>query len=95
VSRSAAPPEFFIDRSLGRYHLANSLRACGFVVRTMAEVYGERFGHLRAAQQSERYVANLPAIVRRAEQPGPYIYGVYAHGLRRIWPRPRSAIQPA
>jgi hypothetical protein len=35
------PPEFFIDRSLGRYRLAAELRDAGWLVRTMAEVYGE------------------------------------------------------
>ncbi len=36
------PPEFFIDRSLGKKHLAEALRALGFTVRTMASVYGEK-----------------------------------------------------
>ncbi len=34
--------EFFIDRSLGRKHLAQALGALGFTVHTMASVYGER-----------------------------------------------------
>jgi hypothetical protein len=42
VSESRAePPEFFIDRSLGRYTLAAELHAAGWDVRTMAEIYGE------------------------------------------------------
>ena len=40
----AEPPEFFIDRSLGRRIVPEALRACGLVVHTMAEVYGERVG---------------------------------------------------
>jgi len=44
--------------------------------------------NLRGADQAERLVANLPRIVRLAEQPGPYIFGVYATGVRRLWPRP-------
>jgi len=36
------PVEFFIDRSLGRKHLAQALEALGFVAHTMASVYGER-----------------------------------------------------
>jgi hypothetical protein len=35
-------PEFFIDRSLGRHQVPEALRACGLVVHTMAEVYGEQ-----------------------------------------------------
>lgn len=35
------PPEFFIDRSLGRKHLANALTEQGLIVHTMASVYGE------------------------------------------------------
>src|SRR5215207_674068 len=37
-------PEFFIDRSLGRRTVPEALRAVGFVVHTMADVYGERIG---------------------------------------------------
>jgi hypothetical protein len=130
------PPEFFIDRSLGRHAVANALRTAGVIVHTMAEVYGERVGqgladedwlgdvgeygwvvllkdtkiryrpaelgaitthgirafcltnaNLRAADQAERLVDNLPEITRLAEQSGPYIYGVYADGVRRIWPK--------
>lgn len=36
------PPEFLVDRSLGRHHLPNALRDLGFVVHTLADVYGER-----------------------------------------------------
>jgi hypothetical protein len=36
------PVEFFIDRSLGRKHLAQALGDLGFTVHTMASVYGER-----------------------------------------------------
>jgi uncharacterized protein with PIN domain len=36
------PPEFLVDRSLGRHHLPNALRGLGFVVHTLADVYGER-----------------------------------------------------
>jgi hypothetical protein len=33
------PPEFFVDRSLGRRIVPEALRALGFTVHTMAEVY--------------------------------------------------------
>jgi hypothetical protein len=43
--------------------------------------------NLRAADQAERLVTNLPQITRLAEEPGPYIYGVYTDGVRRLWPK--------
>lgn len=41
---SASPPEFFIDRSLGRHVVPDALREVGAVVHVMADVYGERIG---------------------------------------------------
>jgi hypothetical protein len=42
--REPPPPEFFIDRSLGRKHLAEALRrlGLGLTIHTMASVYGEK-----------------------------------------------------
>jgi hypothetical protein len=34
-----SPPEFFVDRSVGRYVVADAVRALGFTVHVMAEVY--------------------------------------------------------
>lgn len=136
MSRRELPPEFFIDRSLGRKHLADALRAHGLVVHTMASVYGEQAAQrvaderwlrdvgaygwivlmkddairrrpaerealiesgvrafcltnaqLRATQQTERFVSNRHRIIQQARKPGPYIFGVYERGLRRLWPR--------
>jgi PIN like domain len=136
VSRREPPPEFFIDRSLGRRHLPEALRACGLVVHTMASVYGEEAAQqladerwlrdvgakgwivlmkddairrrpaerdalveagvrafcltnaqLRAAEQTERFVSNRHRIIQQARRPGPYIYGVYETGIRRLWPQ--------
>lgn len=42
---------------------------------------------LRAEAQAERFVANINRILQRALKPGPYIYGVYEKGLKRIWPK--------
>lgn len=42
--------------------------------------------NMRAAAQTERFVANCHRIVRQAGKPGPYIYGVYEAELRRLWP---------
>jgi hypothetical protein len=41
---------------------------------------------LRGAEQLERLEGNLERIIHLAEQPGPYIYGVYASEVRRLWP---------
>jgi hypothetical protein len=138
VSRREPPPqpEFFIDRSLGRKHLAEALRELGFTVHTLSSVYGEKRGQavrdeewlrdagangwvvlmkddkirtrpaerdalanagvrafcltnaqLRAVEQTERFTLNINRIVQRSRTPGPYIYGVYDDGLRRLWPR--------
>ena len=37
----AEPPEFFLDRSLGRHIVAAALRAEGLIVQTLAERYPE------------------------------------------------------
>lgn len=42
MSPSPSPPEFFVDRSLGRRDVPNGLRAAGWILRTHAEVYGAR-----------------------------------------------------
>lgn len=42
--------------------------------------------HLRGIEQTERFVSNRHRILRQARKPGPYIYGVYEHGLKRLWP---------
>ncbi len=41
---------------------------------------------LRGAEQTARFVDNIDRIVRQADTPGPYIYGVYADHLKRLWP---------
>ena len=127
--------EFFIDRSLGRKHLAQALGNLGFTIHTMASVYGEHVAQeldderwladagehdwivlmkddairrrpaerdalseakvrafcltnaqLRASEQSARFVGNIKRILRQAEKPGPYIYGVYDGYIKRLWP---------
>ena len=41
---------------------------------------------MRGAEQTERFISNRHRILRQARRPGPYIYGVYAMGLKRLWP---------
>ena len=35
------PPEFFVDRSLGRHLLPDALQQAGYTAHTLASVYGE------------------------------------------------------
>ena len=135
MSRREPPPEFFIDRSLGRRHLPEALRSSGLVVHTMASVYGEEAAQrladerwlrdvgakgwivlmkddairrrpaerdalveagvrafcltnaqLRASEQPQRFISNRHRIIQQARKPGPYLYGVYDTGIRRLWP---------
>jgi aryl-alcohol dehydrogenase-like predicted oxidoreductase len=132
--RTEQPPEFFVDRSLGK-SIVEALRATGLTVHSMADVYGEEraqrlrdevwlrdagrkdwivltkddairrrpaerdaltdaavkafcltTAQLRGAEQIERFVHNRHRILRQARKPGPYIYGVYESGLKRLWP---------
>ena len=41
---------------------------------------------LRGAEQLARFAENRDRILRRARHPGPYIYGVYAGRIERLWP---------
>jgi aryl-alcohol dehydrogenase-like predicted oxidoreductase len=132
--RTEQPPEFFVDRSLGK-SIVEALRAAGLTVHSMADVYGEKraqrladevwlrdagkndwivltkddairrrpaerdaltdaavrafcltTAQLRGAEQIERFLHNRHRILRQARRPGPYIYGVYEGGLKRLWP---------
>lgn len=42
MSHFPRPPEFFVDRSLGRYRVPAALRAAGWRIRTHHEVFGTR-----------------------------------------------------
>ena len=42
--------------------------------------------NLRGTEMAARFVARLPEILRAAREPGPFIAGVYADGIRRLWP---------
>jgi len=41
---------------------------------------------LRGTEQIERFINNRNRILRQARKSGPYIYGVYESGLKRLWP---------
>ena len=43
--------------------------------------------NLRGTDQAQRLVDNLDQILRIAQNPGPYIYGIYAGSVDRLWPR--------
>jgi hypothetical protein len=76
--RPEQPPEFFVDRSLGRRIVPEALRALGFTVHTMAEMYprGEDVRVLDARWIADADRAGWVAltkderIVRNAEEQG-------------------------
>jgi hypothetical protein len=43
-------------------------------------------GQLRGAEQIQRFITNRERIFRQARSEGPFIYGVYASEIRRLWP---------
>lgn len=44
--------------------------------------------NLRGEEMAQRFVDQLPEITRIAsEHAGPYVFGVYADGVRPLWPR--------
>jgi uncharacterized protein with PIN domain len=45
------PPEFFVDRSLGRHLLPDALRQAGYEAHTLASVYGEQKAQLVADEE--------------------------------------------
>jgi hypothetical protein len=53
VSPSQRPPEFFVDRSLGRHRVPEALRSAGWPLRTHHEVYGERDERIRDVEWLE------------------------------------------
>lgn len=57
------PPEFFIDRSLGRHIVPEALRAAGAAVQVMADVYGEPIGQGLADTDWLRDVGNKGWVV--------------------------------
>ncbi len=56
------------------------------MVAAAVRVFCLTTAQLRGAEQAERLVTNRHRIVRRSRKPGPYIYGVYETGLKRLWP---------
>jgi hypothetical protein len=133
--RAEPPPEFFLDRSLGRHIVADALRAENLIVQTLAERYPEREefvadedwipevtadglvilmkddrirrkpweqqailesgarafvvtnANLTGEQLAALFVENRHRIIQRSRHPGPYIYGVYAGRLEKLFPR--------
>lgn len=56
------------------------------LVAAAVRVFCLTTAQLRGEEQIARFVANRNRIVRQARKPGPYIYGVYETGLKRLWP---------
>lgn len=43
-------------------------------------------GNLTFREQADRFVTHRFRIIQRAGRPGPFVDGVYADGIRRLWP---------
>jgi len=79
------PPEFFVDRCLGRHMIAAALRGAGWSVRTLGEVYGAREATVpddewleRCARENWIVLTKDKRIRRRPAE----IEAVRAHGAR-------------
>jgi PIN like domain len=42
--------------------------------------------NLTGAQYADLFVRHRHRIIQRSRHPGPYVYGVYTEGLRKLWP---------
>ena len=91
MSPSPKPLEVFCDRSLGKHQVPNALRALGWQVHTMADVYGEeQAGTLSdrqwladAGAQGWVVLHKDAAIARlRGGQPGPELAALIGAGVR-------------
>jgi hypothetical protein len=56
------------------------------MVSASVRVFCLTTANLRGSEQAERFVANRHRIIRQSRKAGPYIYGVYEIGLKRLWP---------
>jgi hypothetical protein len=55
--------------------------------RSTLRVFALNNANLQGPVMAERYANNLHRILRRAQQPGPYVYVVGPAGLEKRWPR--------
>jgi hypothetical protein len=56
------------------------------MIEAAVRVFCLTTAQLRGTEQTERFVENRHRIIRQARKPGPYIYGVYAKEIKRLWP---------
>ncbi len=91
MSPSPKPLEVFCDRSLGRHQVPDALRALGWQVHTMADVYGEEQAQQLAdtvwlADAGARgwVVLHKDAAIARLHQgqPGPELAALVAAGVQ-------------
>jgi hypothetical protein len=70
---------FHLDARIRRRHAEAEV-----VIRTAARMFCVANGNLTGAQTAERFTNNLDAIMEAAQEPGPYVYGVYADRIERL-----------
>jgi hypothetical protein len=63
-------PTFFIDRSVGRRDVPNTLLPAA---------------KLTGPQMAERISLHLNRVLQRARKPGPYLYLIHAHSIELRW----------
>ncbi|CAN5386580.1 hypothetical protein BH23ACT9_BH23ACT9_05420 [soil metagenome] len=63
-SRAETPPTFLADRSVGRYIVPDTLRAAGWTVLTLADIWGE---------QNAQALADVTWLAHAAEQGMPVL----------------------
>jgi PIN like domain len=56
------------------------------IVDAAVQVFCLTTATLRGREQTARFLHNRHRILRQARKPGPYIYGVYEKGIKRLWP---------
>ncbi len=91
LAQAVADPDwiaFTADRGWIGFHKDAAIRR-NDLERASVVAHGARLfcvprADITAAALVERYLNNLPAIARAAQQPGPYIYGVYPDEIRLL-----------
>lgn len=81
------PPEFFLDRGLGR-RVAEELAVLGWLVHRIADHFPNDTQQVSDDEWLEHgFHRSQEAIWRRIPEGGPAIYAVGADDVYRTWPR--------
>ena len=79
--------EFFLDRGLGRYDVAEMLRSRGHVAHAMAvRMVSLDSSKLTGDQMAARFEFHLNRIIQRCNKPGPFFDVLHATNIERRYP---------